>query len=309
MDGKELLRNLRQVLNEASDSGFIDAKTSYDYLNQAAYEFIRRTKFLRASQSITTVANQTAYDLNTDFMELYLRDGQNIPFISINNGSTDQYIFWRDYEDVVYEGNTTPVEIPGFFTILNSSTLDTRISSTTTSTGAASAGEATLTDTGADFSDVSAGDVVHNITDGSDGIVLSKTSSTVLVTALFAGTNNDWSSGDSYVIQPQGKLQIVLDPACSVANYTITVHYIQKPAPVYSDYGMFRIPAQYMDSLIKYAAWLYKYRDREPNYGDAFYAHFDRQVRTQANTINGTLRRNDVSVNLKARRRGRFSGR
>ena len=50
---------------------------------------------------------------------------------------------------------------------------------TTTSAGAAVGGASTLTDTGGDFSDVSPGDIVHNTTDGSDGIVLSKTSSTV----------------------------------------------------------------------------------------------------------------------------------
>ena len=309
MDGKDSLRKLREILNEATDSGFIDTRTSYDYINEAAYEFIRRTKFLRASAAITTVAGQAEYDLPADFMELYLTDSQNIPFISINNGSTDQQSFWRDYRDVVFENNTTPAEIPGFFTILNNSVLDSRLSGATTSAGASSAGEAVLTDTAADFTTANVGDIVHNVTDGSDGVILSKTSITVLNTALFGGTNNDWTAGDSYVIQPQGRLQLVFDPPTSIANYTVTVHYIERPAPVYSDYGMFRIPSQYMDSLIKYAAWLYKYRDREPNYGDAFYVHFDRQVRTQAATVNGTLRRNDVSVNFKARRRGRFSGR
>lgn len=304
MDGKELLYGLRNLLNESADSGFMDDKTSYYYLNEAAYEFIRRTKFLRESQTITTVADQSAYDLNADFIEVYLRDYEKQPFIKINDGSTDQFIFWRNYEDIKYSNNTTSAAIPGFFTITNDSDLDSRLTGTATSAGAASGGECTLTDTAADFSTANVGDTVHNTTDGSSGKILSKTSTTVLVTALFGGTNNDWSNADAYVIQPQGRLQLILDPPPSTAGYTITVDYVQRPAPVYSDYGIFKIQSQYMDALIKYAFWLYKYRDGEPNYGDNMYTYFDRQVRAAQGTINNTYRRNDVSVNLKARKRG-----
>jgi hypothetical protein len=309
MDGKELLYKLRHLLNESADSGFLDNKTSYDYLNEAAYEFIRRTKFLKTTQSITTVADQSTYDLGTDFIEMYLKEDENRPYIKINDGGSDQFIYWKDYEDIVFSNNTTSVAIPGGFSIVNDSTLDSRITGTTTSAGAASGGECTLTDTAADFSTVNAGDVVHNTTDGSMGVVLSKTSSTVLVTALFNGTANDWTSGDSYVIQPQSKLQLVLDQPTSTAGYTITIYYIQRPAPVYSDYGIFKIQRQYMDALVKYAFWLYKYRDSEPNWGDGMYVYFDRQARAAQDTINGTYKRNRVSVNLKSRRSGNYYGR
>jgi hypothetical protein len=304
MDGKELLYKLRNLLNESADSGFMDDKTSYDNLNEAAYEFNRRAKVLKSTQSITTVADQSTYDLNTDFMELYLKDYEKNLFIKINDGSNDHFIFWRNYEDIIYSNNTTSETIPGFFSIINDSALDTRLSSTTTSAGAATGGECTLTDTAADFSLVSAGDTVHNTTDGSMGVVLSKTSTTALKTALFNGTNNDWTSSDSYVIQPQGKLQLVLDAPPANSGYTITVHYVQRPAPVYSDYGAFRIQRQYMDALVKYAYWLYKYRDSEPNFGDGMYAYFDRQIRAAQGSTNSTHNRSSVSVNLKGRKKG-----
>lgn len=304
MDGLELLYKLRQILNESDDSGFMDDKTSYDYLNEAAYEFIRRTKFLRATQTITTVADQSTYDLNADFIEVYLRDYEEQPFIKINDGNSDQFIFWRDYKDIIYSNNTTSEVIPGFFSIINDSTLDTRLSSTATSVGATSGGECTLNDTTADFSTVNEGDTVHNTTDGSMGVVLSRTSDIALQVALFNGTDNDWSDGDSYVIQPQGKVQIILDAPPANAGYTITVHYIQRPALVYSDYGVFKIQRQYMDALVKYAYWLYKYRDSEPDKGDGMYVYFDRQARAAQDTINSTYKRSNVSVNLKGRKRG-----
>lgn len=304
MDGKELLYKLRNLLNESADSGFMDDKTSYDNLNEAAYEFNRRAKVLKSTQSITTVADQRTYELNADFMELYLKDYEKNLFIMINDGSNDQFIFWRNYEDIIYSNNTTSETIPGFFSIINDPTLDTRLSSVTTSAGAASGGECTLNDTAADFSSVNAGDTVHNITDGSMGVVLSRTSGIALQTALFGGTNNDWTDGDSYVIQPQGKLQLILDAPPANSGYTITVHYVQRPALVYSDYGAFRIQRQYMDALVKYAFWLYKYRDSEPNTGDRLYEYFDRQVRAAQSTTNSGNNRSSVSVNLKGRKKG-----
>ena len=59
-----------------------------------------------------------------------------------------------------------------------------------------------------------------------------------------------------------------------------------------------------MDVLVKYAYWLYKYRDSEPNFGDGMYVYFDRQARAAQDTINSTYKRNDVSVNLRARKKG-----
>ncbi|MFQ5493597.1 MAG: hypothetical protein ACE5DX_05580 [Candidatus Dojkabacteria bacterium] len=301
MDGKELLYRLRQLLSEDETSGFMDNKTSYSFLYEAALEFVVRTDSLKSTQSITTVADQKNYTLNADFMRLYLKNDENELFIKYNDGTNTAFILLRDYEDIILSNQTTSVSIPDRFTIIDDPTLDSRISGTATSAGAISAGESTLTDTSADFSDVSVGDVVHNTTDGSDGFVLSKTSSTVLVVALFGGTANDWTSSDAYVIQPQGRLQIILDPPPSTAGHTITVEYVQKPNIVASDYGVYRFPPQYADAVVKYAAFLYKYRDREVNFGDAYFQIFNRAVHNHAKSLNKSLGRGGYSVNFKKR--------
>lgn len=304
MDGKEALYRLRNLLNEEADSGFLDEKTSYDYINDAAREFAGRTKCLKNSQAITTVGSQTGYTLNANFMSLYLKNENNRHYALYNDGSSsyNDFIYWKDYEDIILADNVDSVAKPSHFTIIDDSTLDTQVTGTATSTGAATGGQCTLTDTAADFSNASAGDIVHNTTDGSDGVVLSKTSTTELVTALFNGTADDWTSGDAYVVQPQGRIQLILDPLPSTSGHTLTVHYIQRPDPVFSDYGTFRFQPQYMDAIIKYAAFLYKYRDREPNYGDAYFQYWDRQVRMANHSINSTFKRNRITVNMKARR-------
>lgn len=264
-------------------------------------EFVRRTQSLKNEQTITTVADQASYTLNADFLQMYLMDQDNELYIKYNDGTSDFFLKFKEYQDIIYENQTSSIPIPDHFTIIDDSVTDTQLSSTTTSAGASSAGESTLTDSSADFSDVSPGDIAHNTTDGSDGIVLSKTSSTALVTALFGGTDADWTSGDSYVIQPQARLKIVLAAPPSTSSHTITVYYIERPAPVYSDYGIYRIQSQYLQAIVFYAAWLYKYRDEEPNVGDRLFQYFDSEVRKASVTLNAALNRKGYSVGWKKR--------
>ena len=301
-DGKTLLYKLRTLINEDSASGFLDDRTSYDFLNEGAKELVRRSSILTNTQSITTVADQSDYTLNANFTKLYLKDKQNRLYIKYNDGTNNTFIYWRDFEDVVYEDNTASVTIPNFFTITDDQTLDSQVSGTTTSAGASSGGEATLTDTTADFSDVSAGSQIHNTTDDSDGVVLSKTSSTVLVCALFGGTDNDFTSGDSYVIQPQGRYKLIFNPPTSTAGHTATVSYVERPTPVYSDYGMWRFTPEATDLIIDFAAAKYKYRDTEFSDGDKFFQQWGFKAAAMGNQFNKTFNRRNMSVNFKARR-------
>lgn len=300
MDGQSLLYELRNLINESSGSGFLDTRTSYDFLWEAATALSQRLRNLTATQSITTVADQTDYTLNADFLEVFLMDTENRRVLKYNNGTTNDWLIEKDYNEIIYEDNTTSTAAPSFYAVIDD-TQDSQVSGTATSTAAQSGGIATLTDTAGDFSDVSAGDVVHNTTDGSDGIVTAKTSSTVLSCALFGGTNDDWSSSDAYIIQPQGRMKIFIDPPPSTAGHTITVNYIQRPSPVFSNYGAYRFQAQYKWALIKYAAWLYKYRDAKPNFGDAFFKFWDAQTRIGSAQYKNTATKNKYSVSFKKR--------
>ena len=299
-DGKEFLYRLRQGMSEDSDSSFLDARTSYTYLWEGATEFVNRTECLRAEQAITTVAEQEENALAADFLRFYMRDSSGDFFVKYNDGTNVSFPTFVDYQEIYHANNTTSVSVPDRFSVIDRA-IYSRITGTCTSSGALSAGEATLTDSAADFTNVSAGDIIHNTTDVSDGIVLSKTSSTVLVTALFGGTDNDWDSTDAYVIQPQGRLQLILDPPPSTSGHTVTVPYIQRPAPVFSSYGVYKFQPQYIDALVAYVQWKYKYRDREPQFGDALFQMFERATRMNQFNLNQTFQRTGLKVNLKKR--------
>jgi hypothetical protein len=305
-----MTRRVQLALDEETGSDFLDEKTVYDYLNEGALEVTRNTNALATTQSITTVAEQTGYTLNANFLHLYLKDSSRQFFLKYNDGTTNHFIPWAPYEDLVYQNQTTSVTVPDRFSITNDPTADSQVTGTETSGGtlSSSSGEATLTDSAGDFSDVSAGDSVHNTTDSSSGIVVSKTSGTVLITAMFpddpsATTEQDWDSSDAYVIQPQARMRVILDPPPSTAGHTITFYYIHKPAPVYSAFRTFGFLDHLDLATIKYAAWLLKYRDREPNFGDKLYTMADNEMRRSKTGLDKAMNRRRIVPNMKVRGR------
>ncbi|MBE3086162.1 MAG: hypothetical protein IMZ64_08095, partial [Bacteroidetes bacterium] len=135
---------------------------------------------------------------------------------------------------------------------------------------------------------VFSGDEVFDTINSYLGIVLSRTSATALVTAMFDISNRaseyaSWGTSTTYLIQPQPRFKLVLDAPSLTAGHTITVEYLKRPSPVYSDYGTYSFAVGFEEALIKYAIWLYKYRDSKPEYGDALYKFYDMEVRKAKN--------------------------
>jgi hypothetical protein len=299
MDGKTLSVELRQMLSEISTSTWLDDKSTYDYLYEAAMVTADRTNCFTTSTAITTVASDKDYLLPPDFLKLYLTSDDGKFYVRYYDGTAYYWLYWSPYEEIILGNNTTSVVIPSRFTIRDAAQ-QTRITGTTTSAGSDADQECTLTDSTAPFASTTVypGDTVYNSTDGSNGIVVAYTSTTALVTALYNGTDNDWTSSDAYTITPQGRFELVLDPPPSTAGHIITVCYVQRPAPVYSSKRAYWFAPGYKRPLLNYAAWLYKYRDSQPNYGDAYYKYWDLSVKRLATTLNQAMRRTRLKVNL-----------
>lgn len=298
MDGQTLLYRLRTLLAESSTSDYMEDRASYEYLWDSATTFARETGCLTATKNITTVDGTSAYDLGTDFLMLYLLNDFNEHYIKVYDGTSYYFPREKDYDAIVYANRTDETAIPDNFALRDKQSAETRISSTATSTASSSNGEILLTDTASDFSSIEVGDAVHNVTDGSHGYVVATNAATSVYTALFDGTDNDWTSGDSYIIIPQSKKQLILFPASSTSGYTITVEYIQRPVPVFSPYRAYRIPETYTGAIVMYAAWLYKYRDMQPNFGDPWYKHWDMEVRRAKGTERKIKNKYSFKVNF-----------
>ena len=301
MDGESLKYTLRQVLREADNSSFIDERTSYDFLFKAAKEVNQRVKYLIAEEDITTVASQSEYDLPADFMGTYFMNDRNELVIKYTTAAGSiTFPIWRDYDKIKQITESTSQPIPGNFTVFPKMTQSSRITGTATATGSLAYEETTLTDALAPFAGVSVGDSIHNITDVSSGIVVVKTSTSSLITVLFGGTNNYWTSGNAYAIVPQGIKSLLLYPPTSNAGDTVTIPYLQTPAPIYSSYRTYKLDQSYEMALVYYAAWLYAVKDKDKtNY---LYQLYDKEVKQGNLQTNRALNRNQTfRVNLMKR--------
>jgi hypothetical protein len=305
MDGWTMLMQLREGLGESSTSDYVNDQLSYSYLYDGAKEFNRRTASITGIQTITTVADTAEYNLNTDYSGLYLRDREGAFFIKYNDGTNDTFITVKPYEDVIYDNQTTSVTIPDYFSIRHATSQVANITGTASADGAESNGEATLTDTSSatKFSTVSVGDAVHNTTGSEHGIVITKTSNTALVTAIFdsSGTAQGWSSGDSYIIVPQPRFALVFDPPPSTSGHTATIQYIKNPAPVFSPYRSYQFP-QENGEIVAYAVGRYKFRDSDIQGGSVWLQQADRSAKLSGATVKKSKDSNTWHMNLKRRR-------
>jgi hypothetical protein len=303
LDGWTLLEDLQEQLNEPSSSTFLNDRVSYGYLYDAARQINERLAVITSTQTITTIASTFEYNLNPDFMGLFMKDSDGKLFVKYTNSSSaDTFITHQPYDELYYGKTTTDGPIPYRFSV-KESTAVSNITGTASAIGTVAQGEATLTDTSSTtkFSTVTAGDSIHNTTQDYHGIVIAKTSNTALVTAIFnsSGTAMSWANADAYIIIPQGRFKLVIDPPSLTASETITVPYIQKPAPVYSPYRAYPFPESCHGAFIEYASFKYKYRDRDPNYGDKFFAWFDKEVRTSGSIIKKSENRGGFTMNMK----------
>jgi hypothetical protein len=306
MDGWTLLFELRESLNESSSSTYLNDQVSYGHLYSAAQKINLATAAITSSQTITTTATTSEYGLNPDYMGLYLMDLNKELFVKYNDLIDDYFVTFQPYEEVYYQNNSDDKSIPDRFTIKDVTTAVANVTGNASAGGALVNGEATLTDASiaTKFATIAAGDLVHNTTSAYHGIVISKTSSTALVTAMFDenGDAKAWDLADAYIVVPQGRFALVVDPPSLTSLHTITVPYIKKPSPVFSPYRSYSFPLECKDAMVEYAAFKYKYRDREPSFGDKFYQWFDKEVKDISKQTRHSLNRGGFTMNMKGKR-------
>lgn len=284
MIGLDYKRRMYQLLAECDSSSWMDLKSVFDTLYEAAKDFAKEVKSLKSSQTITTVAEQTNYALNPDYLEMLVSNDDGKKQVQFYDSSNYRWIYWEEYKDILYDNNTTSVAYPWRFGVV-ARALDDRITGTATSSSTNSGGETSLTDTATTFtSTVYPGDAVVNTTNSYIGIAIAVPSAHVVTTVMFNTASNasayaDWTSGDGYMIIPAPRYDIVLDPPPSTSGYSVIVPYVCKPTPVYSSYGQYGFAQGYEEALLKYAVWLHKYKDGKPNYGDALYKYYEMQLR------------------------------
>lgn len=277
MNGAMIQTQLNEIVSEFNSS-WINLKTSFDYLFEAAKDFSKETRACHGTQVITTVASQAEYNLNSDFLEVMTTDDHNHGIISYTVGTTQRWLNWESYSDLLQDNATAGS--PSQYAIADAALL-TRITGATNAVGTQVGGESTLA-SATSLLTAAVGDYVINVTKSYYGIVLAAGASPT--TAMFdlstrGGAYAGWAMSDAFLITPAPRYKLILDPPPSNTGEIVTVSYYAKPAPVYSDYGVYPFATGYEEALIKYAAWLYKYRDSKPQLADPLYQAYDRAMR------------------------------
>lgn len=294
MDGRTLSRGLARILNEDPDtSGFMHQRTSFDLLFQAMCEYIIRTQTSHSSQTITTVSGTSDYLLNADYLGLYMKDANDFYVVDFTTAAGNKSVI--RYKDESEKFGQTPMNqaTPGGFYVTDYRTAMSKVAVTIGATGS----DFKAAGTGAGFlAGASVGDTIHNTTTGAYGVVTKVTSDVLLECGMFDGSSA--IAGSGYVI-PQGRFQLSLDNPSQNDGDTITLPYIRRPAPVYTYYDSYRLSPQDTTPLVYYAAFLYKYRDREPNYGDKWFMVWDRHVRLSGRQQNKAVGRTGFKVSFK----------
>lgn len=279
MDGKQLCRIMLDALDEevAHKLFNTDPRILYDLLDAAACEYVRQIKCLHATFPITTVEAQQAYDLPPDFLGFYMKNSRDRFFVKYYDGSNTSWPTIVPYESIFKQNLTDNEEIPTCAAVIDKATSPVKLAGTTSAAGAQSNGEAILTDASKLFTTtnlVHPRDIVHNTTDGSDGLVLSVTDATHLVAALFDGKTNGFGSGDSYVITRATAKQLYLSAPSDTAGHTITVPYLCKPNPVYADHISWRFDDLACRAIAHEAAFQYENRKNNTNVADRHHILF-----------------------------------
>lgn len=283
MDGKKLTRLVLDALDESDVSpNFADQRRIYENLDWAAEIFCSETKILRASVDIATVIDQQFYDLPPGFISLWMKNNTGKNFLKYTYGTDDVcWIYRKSYERIYKADYTESQETPNAFAIIEKEDKEDVISGTTTAAGPSVNGQCVLQDTSKLFLSthkVYPRDLVHNTADGSDGYVIAVTNDTNLICALFDGTDNDFTSGDVYVIQPAAERQVLFEAPSSVAGHTLTVPYNCSPSPIFSEIGFWRLRPRTCRAIAWGAASLFKVPKRQFKEADQLGAHFAAEV-------------------------------
>jgi hypothetical protein len=281
MDGKQLTQAFLDAVDKAeADLLELQPRAIYQALDLAAIEFARQTRILTKTATLTMVMSQQRYDLPPDFLTIYPSSpsGRLLGKYTDTGGTVywpvavDEGLIFQDDDSAT---NDSP---PEAFAIVPRQAAETRITGTTTSAGAATGGEATLTDAVATFTGaVEVRDRVHDATKESSGIVIA-VAAHALTCCMFGGISAAFGSGDAYVIVPAATQQALLDAPAAVAGETLVIPYICAPPPVFSDYASWPFKESTCQRIAQEAAFQYLLHKRQGKPREADHQMFNSEI-------------------------------
>ena len=278
MDAQTIISKVYSLINEADSSTFIDEATTYELLNAALREVVRRTQLFIKQSTINILAGQASYTLSYDFLKFFARstDDYAEPVIYYKNNK----ISYIDYGTYLGLDKSVTAKIPTNYT-LNFNFPRSAIRGLASSNATPTNGEVRLTDIAQSFKESIVGGTVHLTHAGTtyNGYIVEYVSPTTLIIATQPSI--PITVGDGYVISPPPTNMITFYPTPS-EDFDLDIYYYHTLPPIYSPYRSIPIPQDLLIPVACYICWLYKYKDREPAYGDKYFMIFEAGIRRYA---------------------------
>ena len=203
--------DLKNIIREPKEN-YVKDDELRDWANDASFEATKEINYPWKEMTVYGVAGQTDYDYPTDFYTLH-------PLLVsfFNKRKLDKFgMQWleKEYPEFQRSGNVTQ---PEEFYARFEDKISIHQPPALVASGTATAGSngTTLYDTSADFQQNYVGHAIQNTTDGSQGLIVSVTSSLpaasteLATTALTGGTNDVWAENDDYTINMSGTIPYV----------------------------------------------------------------------------------------------------
>ncbi len=283
MDGRTGTRAMLRALNEAGfSSTYLNRRDAYEKLDEAACDFARRAFCLTNTVEIITVAGRQAYDLPPDFLEPLVKGGDGRFFGAYEDSAGDRSFPVLTSFEKIRLASLDSADVPGSFCIMDKQTRPVLVEGSATGAGAEANGESALTDTSASFTGtVNKRDVIHKVTDGDDGVVLSVSGVSDLLTAIFnsSGEPVGWTAGDSYSILPMSRNSILLDAPSASGGGIFVLDYYCLPAPVFSEFSFWRFDPKCCRAICKEGAALFLDEKKEWKAAKGLHNEFAREIR------------------------------
>jgi hypothetical protein len=200
MNLSELRTRIRSLIREPREN-FIRDDELNAWFNDMSYECTKDLLYPWKEWTVHGIEEQADYTVPTDFIQVH-------PLLNVMFGderAEKRDVVWLEHTDPNYR-SATGVDYPDYHYFRFQNKLSFYPPLKLIASGSATAGSATTTliDAAASFASSYVGHSIRNITDGSNALITAVTSTTQLTATLSGGSDNNWTSGDTYKINRAG---------------------------------------------------------------------------------------------------------
>lgn len=221
----EARTRIRSLLREPRENYVRDDELTA-WINDMCFECTKDLLYPWKEWTLHGVEEQADYTVPTDFIQVH-------PLLNVMFGderAEKRDVVWLERTDPNYR-SASGVDYPDYFytRFYNKLSIYPPLKLIASGTATAGSGTTTLIDSTASFTSSYVGHSIRNITDGSNALITAVTSATQLTAALSGGSDNNWTSNDTYKINRAGYVPYLYKETTLAENTDTNIMITQFP--------------------------------------------------------------------------------